>query len=178
MLLSRRMEQKVEPKKSITIICVLNVKGKVINNDIAFKTLMMPSKKFYPKFHLPHKPSIFIKVSLKRYSRKKTLFTKMKFRKLKMSKKRYRVRKLYHRICCLKVRCPEDFNQMKQRLEKDFALLNGKLIEMKEHLTPYKNNINNTIPILENIVSYYRKADGKTKKKILGCIFSEKLVLE
>jgi hypothetical protein len=25
---------------------------------------------------------------------------------------------------------------------------------------------------------YYKKADGKTKKKILGCIFSKKLVLE
>ena len=32
--------------------------------------------------------------------------------------------------------------------------------------------------MLENLVSYYRKSDGKTKKKILGCIFSEKLVLE
>jgi hypothetical protein len=32
--------------------------------------------------------------------------------------------------------------------------------------------------MLENLVEYYKKADGKTKKKILGCIFSEKLVLE
>jgi hypothetical protein len=32
--------------------------------------------------------------------------------------------------------------------------------------------------MLENLVEYYKKVDGKTKKKILGCIFSEKLVLE
>ena len=32
--------------------------------------------------------------------------------------------------------------------------------------------------MLENLVEYYKKADGKTKKKILGCIFSEKLILE
>jgi len=32
--------------------------------------------------------------------------------------------------------------------------------------------------VLENIVEYYKKSDGKTKKKILGCIFSEKLILE
>lgn len=32
--------------------------------------------------------------------------------------------------------------------------------------------------MLENLVEYYRKSDGSTKKKILGCIFSEKLVLE
>jgi hypothetical protein len=31
---------------------------------------------------------------------------------------------------------------------------------------------------LENLLEYYRKSDGKTKKKILGCIFAEKLVLE
>ena len=30
--------------------------------------------------------------------------------------------------------------------------------------------------MLENIVEYYGKADGKTKKKLLGCIFSEKLI--
>jgi hypothetical protein len=32
--------------------------------------------------------------------------------------------------------------------------------------------------MLENIVEYYRKSDGETKKKILSCIFSKKIVLE
>jgi hypothetical protein len=32
--------------------------------------------------------------------------------------------------------------------------------------------------MLENLMEYYRKSDGEIKKKILGCIFSEKLVLE
>ena len=32
--------------------------------------------------------------------------------------------------------------------------------------------------MLENLVEYYRKSDGKTKKKILSCIFAEKLVLD
>ena len=32
--------------------------------------------------------------------------------------------------------------------------------------------------MLENLLEYYRKSDGATKKKILGCIFAEKLVLE
>jgi hypothetical protein len=30
--------------------------------------------------------------------------------------------------------------------------------------------------MLENLLKYYRKSDGATKKKILGCIFAEKLV--
>ena len=32
--------------------------------------------------------------------------------------------------------------------------------------------------MLENLTGYYKAADGQTKKKILGCIFSEKLVFE
>ena len=32
--------------------------------------------------------------------------------------------------------------------------------------------------MLENLVQFFRKADGRTKKKILGCIFDEKLVIE
>ena len=32
--------------------------------------------------------------------------------------------------------------------------------------------------MFENIVEYYRKADGKTKNKILSCIFTEKLIIK
>jgi hypothetical protein len=45
-------------------------------------------------------------------------------------------------------------------------------------MTPYKKYIKHTIPMLENIVEYHRKADGMTKNKILCCIFDGKLVLE
>jgi site-specific DNA recombinase len=47
-----------------------------------------------------------------------------------------------------------------------------------DHPSPYKTYISKTIPILENLTGFYREADGQTKRKILGCIFSEKLVLE
>jgi hypothetical protein len=32
--------------------------------------------------------------------------------------------------------------------------------------------------MLENLLEFYRKSNGAAKKKIPGCIFSEKLVLE
>jgi hypothetical protein len=32
--------------------------------------------------------------------------------------------------------------------------------------------------MLENLLEYYRKSDSGAKKKILGCIFAGKLVLE
>ena len=37
--------------------------------------------------------------------------------------------------------------------------------------------MNKQIPMLESLVEYYKSVDGKTKNKIIGCIFSEKLVI-
>jgi hypothetical protein len=44
--------------------------------------------------------------------------------------------------------------------------------------SPYKNYISKTVPILENLKWYYKQADGQAKRKIPGCIFTEKLVFE
>jgi len=44
--------------------------------------------------------------------------------------------------------------------------------------SPYKTYISKTVPMLENLTGYYKAADGQTKKKIPGCIFTEKLVFE
>ena len=44
--------------------------------------------------------------------------------------------------------------------------------------SPYKTHITKTVPTLENLTGYYKTADGQTKRKILGCIFSEKLVFD
>ena len=42
----------------------------------------------------------------------------------------------------------------------------------------YKTYILKTVPMLENLTGFYKEVDGQTKRKILGCIFSEKLVFE
>ena len=73
---------------------------------------------------------------------------------------------------------PQDYQTMKQRIEKELKGLELKLKELKQDKSPYKVYVSQTIPMLENLVDFYRKSNGKTKKKILGCIFSEKLVLE
>jgi len=44
--------------------------------------------------------------------------------------------------------------------------------------SPYKTYISETVQVLENLTGYYKQADGQTKRKISGCIFSEKLVFE
>jgi site-specific DNA recombinase len=67
---------------------------------------------------------------------------------------------------------------MKGRVEKDIVLINDKLTELQQETSPFKLYIQKEIPMLENILKFYRKSDGATKKKILSTIFAEKLVLE
>ena len=73
---------------------------------------------------------------------------------------------------------PQEYHSIKEKVEKDLIGLELKLKALKQDKSPYKEYINQTIPMLENLLEHYRKSDGKTKKKILSCIYSEKIVLE
>ena len=73
---------------------------------------------------------------------------------------------------------PQDYKEMKQKIESDLNVCQSKLNNLNLGMTPYKNYITKEIPMLENLVTYYNKVDGRTKRKILGCNFLEKLVLE
>jgi site-specific DNA recombinase len=72
----------------------------------------------------------------------------------------------------------QDYQDMKEKIDKDLVLFKSKLSGLMDQSSPYKTYISKTIPMLENLTGYYKAADGQTKKKILGCIFSEKLVFE
>jgi ABC-type phosphate transport system auxiliary subunit len=73
---------------------------------------------------------------------------------------------------------PQDYQDMKCRVEKDLVPIKNKLIELQHEVSPFKIYIQKEIPMLVNLLAYSRKPDGITKKKILGCIFAEKPVLE
>ena len=62
---------------------------------------------------------------------------------------------------------------MKERTEKIPTGIELKLRNLNQTASPYKTFIKKEVPMLENLVEYYKKANGKTKKKILGCIFSK-----
>ena len=72
----------------------------------------------------------------------------------------------------------QDYHSMKEKVEKDMVQLRVKLNTLMDQKSPYRTYINKTIPMLANLSEYYRNSNGETKKKILGCIFSEKIVLE
>ena len=72
----------------------------------------------------------------------------------------------------------QDYQDMKGKVDKELVLLKDKLTDLQQQISPFKVYIQKEVPMLENLLEYYRKSDGATKKKILGCIFAEKLILE
>ena len=67
---------------------------------------------------------------------------------------------------------------MKQQIDKTLVEEQSKLNALLKGMTPFKQYISKQVPMLENLISFYKSANDITKKKILACIFSEKLILE
>ena len=67
---------------------------------------------------------------------------------------------------------------MKSMIDKDIVITKDKLTDLQQEVSPFRIYIQKEVPMLENLLEYYRKSDGKTKKKLLSTIFVEKLVLE
>jgi site-specific DNA recombinase len=63
------------------------------------------------------------------------------------------------------------------RVDKEIVLVKDKLTELHQEISPFKVYIQKEVPMLENLLEYYRKSDGATKKKILNAIFAEKLIV-
>ena len=67
-----------------------------------------------------------------------------------------------------------DYNGMKSRIESEISEKKDQLSNLKSVKSPFKVYLNKTLPMIENLSVYWDKSDGKTKQKILGCIFTEK----
>ena len=72
----------------------------------------------------------------------------------------------------------EEYRELKNPIDADIYQLERKITELNEETTPFKDYINNQVPMLENLLEFYQNCDGKTKNKILSCIFSEKIHFE
>ncbi len=48
-----------------------------------------------------------------------------------------------------------------------------KLSDFQQQTLPFKIYIQKEIPMLDNLLEYYRKSDGDTKKKITACNVAE-----
>jgi hypothetical protein len=56
---------------------------------------------------------------------------------------------------------------------RESALNKSRLSELQQEVSPFKVYIQKEVPMLENLLEFYRKSDGATKKKILGFFFAE-----
>jgi hypothetical protein len=61
---------------------------------------------------------------------------------------------------------PQDYQTMKEEVDKDLVITKNKLTGLMEQSSPFKTYIDKEVPMLENIVEFYRKSDGATRKKI------------
>ena len=71
-----------------------------------------------------------------------------------------------------------DYQELKMGLDIKVFEKERTLKDMNEEHSPYKEYLNKHVPALEDLTSLYQKVDGKTKKQILSCIFSEKVHFE
>jgi site-specific DNA recombinase len=71
-----------------------------------------------------------------------------------------------------------EYQELKMTIDTKVFEKERSLKEMNEELSPYKEYLNRHVPALEDLTSLYQKVDGKTKKQILSCIFSEKVHFE
>lgn len=56
--------------------------------------------------------------------------------------------------------------------------LKSELDNLESQSIPFKSFLLNDINLLEDIVGFYRNADGKTKKKLLSKVFGSKIVFD
>ena len=71
-----------------------------------------------------------------------------------------------------------EYQDLKNNINSRLFEEKRKLQESMEVLSPFKEYLDKHVPMLEDLVGFYKSVDGNTKRKILGCIFSEKLFLE
>ena len=72
----------------------------------------------------------------------------------------------------------QEYQDLKNNINTRLFNEKNKLQELQEVLSPFKEYLDKQVPMLEDLVGFYKSVDGRTKNKILGCIFSEKLHLE
>ena len=72
----------------------------------------------------------------------------------------------------------QEYQDLKNNINTRLFNEKNKLQELQEVMSPFREYLDKQVPMLEDLVGFYKSVDGKTKNKILGCIFSEKLYLE
>lgn len=57
----------------------------------------------------------------------------------------------------------EDYQELKNSINSKLFKINNQLDELNKQTSPFKDYVDKQIPMLENLVEYYKSVDGKTK---------------
>lgn len=71
-----------------------------------------------------------------------------------------------------------EYQELKANNESQLFKLKSELDNLESQSIPFKSLLLNDINLLEDIVGFYRNADGKTKKKLLSKVFGSKIVFD
>jgi len=72
---------------------------------------------------------------------------------------------------------PRDYQDIKHRVEKDLVLVKDKLTDLQQQASPFKIYILKEVPMLENLLEYYRKSAGAKRKRAQVQAYSLSLLL-
>jgi site-specific DNA recombinase len=72
----------------------------------------------------------------------------------------------------------QEYQDLKNNINTRLFNEKNNLQQLQEVLSPFREYLDKQVPMLEDLVGFYKSVDGRTKNKILGCIFSEKLYFE
>jgi hypothetical protein len=70
---------------------------------------------------------------------------------------------------------PETFNELKSEVQNQIQELKMMEEDFKSEFIPFKSLFDKSLRILPDLVNYFMDADGQTKQKLVGSIFSGKI---
>jgi site-specific DNA recombinase len=72
----------------------------------------------------------------------------------------------------------QEYQELKNNINTRLFNERNNLQELQEVLSPFREYLDKQVPMLQDLVGFYKSVGGRTKNKILSCIFSEMLHLE
>jgi predicted nucleotidyltransferase len=64
---------------------------------------------------------------------------------------------------------PQDYQEIKGRVDKEIVPVKNKLTDLRQQTSHFKVYIQKEVPMMENLVEFYRKFNSAIKKMIPGC---------
>lgn len=72
----------------------------------------------------------------------------------------------------------EEYRELKMNLDDKVFQVQSQLEDVVNEIDPVNEYLTQYVPLLQGLLEFYKKSDGQTKKRILSCIFSEKIYFE